>query len=128
MKLTQMQYIKRNNKTNNYFDEHFIDSYAYIKQSNKDMDIHHIFKIIGLKESSPIIYNVDKHYYFTVPFNEQCKGFCYAGNNYIELGWNDKLYIMSVSEYIDTFRAFIKNDGKSKNEIPSKLIQDKEIS
>ena len=121
-----MQYIKRNNKTNNYYDKKFIDNYLYVKQSNKEMDIHHIFKVEDLLDESPITYKVDKHYYFTVPFNTKCKGFCYH-NNLIpfKLEWNDKIYIMDYDEYLDTFRSFIKNDGKSVYEIPSKLIQDK---
>ena len=120
-----MQHIKRNNKLNNYYDEKFIGQYIYVKKTNSRMNIHHIFKVTNLKCSSPVIYSVEKHYYFTIPNFKDGKCFCYDGTDVFEFDYYDELNIMDHEEYLDTFREFIKNDGKSITEIPSKIIQDK---
>ena len=125
-----MKHIKHNIKTNNYYSKEFVGNYVYIKKSNKDFDTHQIFKIVGLSEEDDHTFIVNKYYYFYIPNsnNMNMKCFCYEGNNKCTYGPKDEMYILDDDEFIDTFREFIKNDGKSKNEVPSKIIQDKVVN
>ena len=111
---------------NNHYNNELIGKYIYVKQSNDEMDIHKIFKIVEILNEYPVIYKIEKYYYFTIPYNKECKCFYYKGSkDTYEVNYSDTLYILENDEFINTFRAFIKNDGKSPNEIPSKIIQDK---
>ena len=110
---------------NSHYNE-LIGKYIYIKQSNKEMDIHKIFKIVKILNEYPVIYKIEKYYYFTVPYNKECKCFCYeGGKDTYEVNYSDTMYVFENNEFIDTFRTFIQNDGKTPDEIPSKIIQDK---
>ncbi len=117
-----MKYLP--NKGNNYISKDLIGKYIYSKTSNKDMDIHRIFKIKEIKSEHPITYDTEKYYYFTIPYNQQCKCFCYGDESIIQLTQKDELYIMQLNEYINTFHEFIENESKYPYEIPSKIIQD----
>jgi len=116
-----MELIKRDNKANNYFDNNLIGKYIYLKRSNKDMIIHRIFKINDLLNSNPITYKVDKQYYFTVPFNQECKCFCYNGTNVIELDYREEIYSITDSEYLNMFRTFVNFDGYLSKDVSNDL-------
>ena len=59
-----------------------------------------------------------------IPKNENCKAFVYDNPQKIIIKPIDILYEMSFSEYVNTFREFVKNEGKLVKELPSKIIQD----
>ena len=122
-----MRHIQHNIKTNNYYSETFIGKYAYIKKTIKDVDIHQIFKITGLDPEDNMTYMVEKYFYFCIPQNKNIKCFCYTGKDRMKYDYKDEMYILDDDEYLNTFREFVKNDGKTSNEIPSKLIQDKVV-
>lgn len=102
-------------------NESLINQYVYMHQTNSEMSIHRIFKVVKYIDDNDYI--VENHYYFTIPFNKSCKCFCYNGENKIE--FNDDMYIMDNDEYVNTFRMFKENDSKVANSIPLKIIQDK---
>ena len=120
-----MQHIPHNIKENNYRSENYINKFGYIKKTTKDMYIYQIFKIVGLNELDDHAFNVEKYFYFCVPIEKNIKCFCYTGSAVLKYNYKDELYILDDDEYLDTFREFIKNDGKLNTNLPSKLIQDK---
>ena len=111
-------------KTNEYAKSFMIGKYIYMKRSNKEMDIYYIFNIKNIIEENPVMYETDKCFYFCIPFNRQCKGFCYDSKTNIELTNKDVLYELSYDEWLNTFRSFVENDGKLVSDLPAKIIKD----
>lgn len=48
-------------KQNNHYNNELIGKYVYVKQSNKEMDIHKIFKIVEILNECPVIYKIEKY-------------------------------------------------------------------
>ena len=101
-----------------------IGKYIYMKHTNKEMDIYHIYSIKSVINGKNIQYETNKHFYFCIPFNRQCKGFCYDSKTNIELTNKDILYELSYDEWLNTFRSFVENDGKLVSDLPAKIIKD----
>lgn len=108
--------------------EEILGKYIYFSKKYLDSQVHYIFNIKSMDISngiSKIIYKCDKAYMFMIPEDKNRKAFLY--DNYKEVTVNglvDVLYEMTFSEYVNTFREFVKNDGKLVCEIPNKIIQD----
>ena len=111
-----------------YVSEELIGKHIYFSKKYADSYVHYIFSIKSIDNSEGIAnikYKCEKVYMFMIPEDRNRKAFLY--DNYKEVvvnGLVDILYEMSFSEYVNTFREFVKNDGKFVYEIPDKVIQD----
>lgn len=120
-----MQHIKLDLKTGLHLDRNLIGKYIYLHRFDKESSCHHIFKLTDIIEST---YLTDRHYFFYIPNDKNCKAFCYDGVGQIDLCYKDKLFILDNEEYIDTFRMFVKYDSYNVHSLPDKIIQDKKES
>jgi len=123
-----MKRIYSSPKDNQYANKNMEGKYVYMKRSNKEMDIHYIFNIKNVISVDPVEYEVERQYYFCIPFDKDRKCFYYDSKQNVKLDYNDVLYELSYDEWIDTFRSFITNENKSVNEIPSKIIKDRDTN
>jgi len=122
-----MNPILNNSKNNIYTSKEILNKHIYYKTENNNSFLYYIFTIksIDLEINSPkITYYTDKCYVFMVPKNNESTAFIYDNYDQVTIKPSDVLYEMSFSEYVNTFREFIKNDGKKVYELPSKIIQD----
>ncbi len=110
-----------------YDNSEIIGKYLYCKQKTKDAYLYNIFVVDNIlkdKYTNQITYQVNRYYMLFVPYIEPRKVFIYDTYKTIELKNCDIIYEMSNSEYINTFRCFLKYEGKLNTELPDKIIQD----
>lgn len=111
-----------------YLSDELKGKYIYFSKSYQDSQLYYIFRIESIDASngiSKIKYNCSKVYLLMVPNDKSRTVFLY--DNYKEVivnGLYDVLYEMTFSEYVNTFREFVKSDGKRGSELPNKIIQD----
>lgn len=123
------QIINDKNHTN-YISNNLIGKYIYYKEERDNEYLYFIFTIESIKPNESnklIIYNTNKCYLLYVPKNITSKCFIYDNYNQINILANNDLYEMTFSEFVNTFREFIKIDGKVVSDLPTKIIQDESI-
>ena len=111
----------------NYTSNDLIDKYLYYKEERNDSNLYYIIKINSIdfdQNSQDITYLVDKCYLLYVPKNDELKAFVYDNYTKVDISKDSDLYEMSFTEFVNTFRVFVNNNGKLVSELPSKLIQD----
>lgn len=120
-----MRKLERTKLVDQYIKEEFVkDKYLYYKVSKKDTNVYYIFKCKNIISNNPLIYSCSKCFVFSVPIENNRKCFVYDNYKIIKLPPKVDLYKLSFTEFVDTFRVFVKNDGKYPNDLPSKIIQD----
>ena len=123
-----MKQILNDKNVNNYSSKDIIGKYIYFKEERKDSILYYILTVKSIENdpenSDEIIYFTNKCYLLFVPKNKECKTHIYDNYDKIKILSKFDLYEMSFREYVNTFREFIKNDGKYPEELPSKIIQD----
>lgn len=121
-----MQKILNNSNQNNYISKSLIGKYLYFKDERSDSYLYYIFTInnIELQEDESIIYKTNKCYMLYVPKNKELKAYVYDNYDKVTITLKHELYEMTFTEFVNTFRTFVNNDGKSVVELPTKLIQD----
>lgn len=122
-----MEKILNNIKNNIYASSEMIDKYIYFKRDNKDAFLYYIFSIksINVEDDKPnIIYDTKKCYLLFVPKDENRQVFLYDNYKSISISNNDELFELTFTEFVNTFRVFVKNDMKLTKELPTKIIQD----
>lgn len=107
-----------------------LKSYIYLKQSIKEGEklyigiLDNIDSDILVHNIISISYKLKQGFFFFIPSNNNLKGYCYDAKNTISINkYKDELFILSDREYLDTFRAFIKNDGILKPQLDHQLIK-----
>lgn len=98
------------------------DKYIYTEKYINNTQLLYIGKCIGITNDNMLI--MEKSYYFTIPSNNALKCFCYDNKEMIEVNNNMNIYHMSTSEFVNTFRNFVKYDGTQKQDLPNKIVQD----
>lgn len=123
-----MKQILNDKNTNNYASQDIIGKYIYFKDERPDSNLYYILTVKSIEvdsdNSDEIIYLTHKCYLLFVPKNKECKIHLYDNYDKVKISSKFDLYEMTLSEYVNTFREFIKNDGKFPEELPSKIIQD----
>ena len=111
-----------------YTSKELIGKYIYVCKSNTDNKLLYICKINNIEYDGNITdikYICDKVYVFMIPNDTNRKAFLYDNYTCVSIdGFNDELYELTFSEFVNTFREFITNDGKLVSELPDKIIQD----
>lgn len=115
-----MKKIEYNIKIDNYSNPEMIDKSIYMKRNLNNIDYHIIFKINDIIKSKPAIYNISKKYILEVPKDGICK--VYDNTDNVELRYNDILYEIDRSEYIDLFKCFVENEGINSYEMKRGLL------
>jgi len=119
-----MKLIKKSKYINVYSGEGMVNKYIYLKRENNQYTMYYIFKIDEILSTSPTIYNTPKCFMLSVPKMRGLKAFVYENVNSIELRQQDELYEMTSSEWLNTFRVFVANEGQYVENLPAKIIQD----
>lgn len=122
-----MKQILYNKNLNNYISDTIIGKYIYYKEERKDSYLYFILIVnsIDFDNSTNIItYNTDKCYLLYVPKDRERKAYVYDNYKKVNVLTKFDLYEMNFSEFVNTFREFIRCDGKSVSELPDKIIQD----
>lgn len=123
-----MKQILNDKNTNNYASQDIIGKYIYFKEERKDSNLYYILTVKSIEvdpiNSEDITYFTNKCYLLFVSKNKECRTHIYDNYDKVNISPKFDLYEMSFSEYVNTFREFIKNDGKFPEELPSKIIQD----
>ena len=122
-----MKQILYNKETNNYLSEDLIGKYIYYKEERDNSYLYYILKpkSIDYNEiTNDIIYYVDKCYLLYVPKDKNLKAYVYDNYEKVNILTKFDLYEMTFAEFVNTFRAFVNNNGKLVSELPAKLIQD----
>ena len=121
-----MRKLERTKSVDQYIKEEFVkDNYLYYKNHTKDNDVYYIFKCKNIISNNPLVYGCSRCFVFSVPVENNRKCFVYDNYKKIELPTTADLYKLSFTEFVDTFRVFVQNDGKYPNDLPIKIIQDK---
>ena len=113
-------------KHNIYASDAMVGKYIYYKTKNNEANLYYIFNIDSVIPISDITvkYLLKRCFLMFVPIDENRLSFLYDNYTDITISTSDELYELSFSEYVNTFRVFLKNDGKPKKDLPDKLIQD----
>lgn len=120
-----MNQILNNKYHNNYISDNIIGKYIYYKEERKDAFLYFILVVKSIDhDETNIIYYTDKCYLLYVPKNKDLKAYVYDNYQKVNISTKFDLYEMTFTEYVNTFREFIKCDGKLVTELPSKIIQD----
>lgn len=121
-----MNKIINSDKHNIYASDIMVGKYVYYKTKNNDANLYYIFNIESVIPISDyeVKYILSRCFLMFVPFDENRTSFLYDNYNDITIRTNGELYELTFSEYVNTFRVFLKNDGKLVKELPDKLIQD----
>lgn len=120
-----MKLINQSKYINVYSGEGMVNKYIYLRRENKQYIMYYIFKIGEITSITPTIYKTTKCFMLSVPKTKGCKAFVYKDINSVEVKPQEELYEMTQSEWLDTFRVFVANEGQYVENLPSKLIQDK---
>lgn len=114
-----MKQVKEFNNPN------LINSHIYLKQTIKDGEKLYIGVLDNIDDNVYTInYKLSKGFFFFIPTDNKLKGYCYDAKDPVTINkYRDELYILSDTEYLDTFRAFVKNDGLLKDELENELIK-----
>ena len=122
-----MKQIFYNKDIKNYISKDIIGKYIYYKEERQDSYLYYIcyVKDIDFNDATNnIIYYTNKCYLLFVPKNKDLKAFVYDNYDKINISVKFDLYELTFTEFVNTFRTFIDNDGKQVSELPSKIIQD----
>ena len=122
-----MKQLLYNNDIKKYMSSDLINKYIYYKEERRDSYLYFILNVknIDFNEiTNNIIYYTNKCYLLNVPKDLTQKAFVYDNYTKVNISNNFDLYEMSFTEFVNTFRIFINNDGKLVSELPVKLIQD----
>lgn len=121
-----MRKLERTKLVDQYIKEEFVkDNYLYYKNRIKDNDVYYIFKCENIISNSPLVYGCSRCFAFSVPVENNRKCFLYDNYKRIELPPRVDLYKLSFTEFVDTFKVFVQNEGKYPNDLPDKIIQDR---
>lgn len=110
---------------NEYTSNNIINKYLYYKEERQDSYLYFILIVKSIDyDETNITYYTDKCYLLYVPKNLSNKCFVYDNYTKVNISTKIDLYEMTFAEFVNTFREFIKYDGKLASELPSKIIQD----
>ena len=113
-------------KHNIYASDVMVGKYIYYKSKSSDANLYYIFNIesvIPINETE-IKYKLKRCFLMYVPVDENRTSFLYDNYKDITIYVSSELYELTFTEYVNTFRVFLQNDGKVVKELPDKLIQD----
>lgn len=106
-------------------DKHEINQYTnhffYYTQNNTDTVSHIIFKLVEINDN---IATIENGYMFNIP-KANWHAFLYPlTDNKLILDTVQKIYVLSNDEYCNTYFMFVKYDKCLFSNLPSKIIQD----
>ena len=102
-----------------------INHFFYYTQDNIDTISHIIFKLVDIDDNIAVIEN---GYMFNIP-KANWHAFLYPiKDNKLILDTIQKIYVLSNDEYCNTYFMFTKYDKCLLNQLPTKIIQDTNVT
>ena len=104
-------------KYNTYGMPSLIDKYVFMELHDINNDIYFIFQIKEILNATlPYKYSCNRLYVLNIPKNKKEKAYLYDNLTEIELLYNDTLFQISFTEYLNYFKSFIDiSDTTKKN-------------
>lgn len=124
-----MKLITTDKQGTQYKSNDLINKHYYVNIKNREFNCYYIFVIKDIRYNDVnynITYECERCFCLAVPIIKAGRhAYLYDNYNSVTINYNyDKLYELSMNEYLNTFKMFIKCDNMLADELPVKIIQD----